>query len=410
MKNIILPAFIGMAALLAPLPTQAAMVASNGTQAQKLVEEDGYIIFAYADGWDEYSKSRCEALIKNDAIRKAAGDAVLMPLPIPEQPDEKRRKKQDELRGGLNVPGCMSYPALIMLDSKGQYYASIEGGPVARGKASDLAELIAKRMAAGKKRARLIAESEDASLDGPARARKLFAAYQLEGLSWAGKGFAERLRKLDPKDEAGTVRATNFNGHGFAGKVSGMGVAEGMAEVDKMLKDPAYTPRQKQLMCAAVLGMLRRKGGMGEADAMRRYAKLMQELVPGTPEAGAAAKILRDWIPGFYYPRGWSPACLPADGSPMELMGEIPIKEPGTYIMSFHYSSGRMALVIEAVELYDGKVKIAEDRHRGTAGNNNWKNEYSLTVPKTVKNPRIFVTINNLDRDSSGRVNIRKEK
>ncbi len=408
MKTILFP-LLAATALLAPLPLQAAVTASNGTQAQKLVKEDGYIIFAYADGWDEFSKGLCEKLMKSEAIRKAAGDAVLMPLPIPEAPDEARRKKQDELRGGLNVPGCMSYPALIFLNSKGQHYASLEGKAVSRGSAAAIAEQVAKLLAAGHLRERLIAESEDASKSGPERAKKLFAAYQIDGLGWPGKGFTERLAKLDPNDESGVVRSQRFNGYAFAGKVNGMGVAEGMAEVDALLKDPAYTKRQKQLMCAAVLGMLRRKGGMPEADAMRRYAKLMKEFAPGTPEAGAADNILRNWIPGFYYPRGWNPGCIPNGAKPVELMGELPIKEAGTYVVRFQYTGGRMALVTEAVELYDGKKKVAEDHHRGTAGNNNWLNEYTLTVPKAVKDPHLFVTINIGDHDSYGKVHIEKK-
>ncbi len=409
MKSI-LPALIGIS-LFAPLPLQAVTEAANGTQAQKLVKDDGYIIFAYADGWDAYSRKRCEKLMKHEAVRKAAGDAVLMPLPIPEQPDEARRKKQDELRGGLNIPGCMSYPAVILLDRNGQHYASIEGGPVARGTAEDLAELIAARLAAGHERARLLAESADNSLDGPTRARRLFEAYQLPGLSWAGKGFAQRLAALDPEDKSGVVRAQNFNAYGFAGRLNGMSPAAGMAEVDKMLDDPAYTPRQKQMMCAAVLGMLRRKGGLTEADAMRRYAKLMQKLVPGTPEAGAAAKVLRDWIPGLRCGggRGWSSNSIPTTRSRVELQGELPIREAGDYTVTFTYTWGSMGLGIDAVELYDGKVKVAEDRHRGFAGNMPSNHIYRLHVPARVKDPHVFITLGQDNRDSGGRIDVEKK-
>ncbi len=409
MKILFVPALLCLASLLAPLPLQAVSIATNGTQAKKLVKDDGYIIFAYADGWDAFSKVRCEALMKAEAVRRAAGDAVFMPLPIPEQPNEARRKKQDELRGGLNIPGSMSYPALIMLDSGGWHYATLAGRELARGSAEEVAALISDRKDKLRERCRLIAEADNPANDGPTRARKLAAAYQIDGLNWPGNDFANRLTKLDPKDEAGTVRAWKFNAHGFPHELNKMSLQEAMAEVDKRLADPAYTPRQKQLMCAAVLGTLRRRGAMGEADAMRRYAKLMQELVPGTPESGAAPKILRDWIPGFYYHRGWNPSCIPDGVKPVELMGELPIKGKGCYAVSFQYTGGRMALVVEAVELYDGKKKVAEDRHRGVAGHNNWQNTYTLKVPKTVKNPRIFVTINLGDRDSYGKIHIEKK-
>ncbi len=394
--------------LLAAQPGLAAEQAANSTQAQKMVKENGYIIFAYADGWDDYSQARCEALMKNGAIRKAAGDAVLMPLPIPERPDEARRRKQDELRGGLNIPGCMSYPALIFLDKEGEHYASLEGRAVARGSEAELAALIEKRVAAGQERARLIAASADATLDGPARARRLFEAYQLEGLTWGGRNLAARLEELDPEDVSGVVRAQRFDAYGFSAKVSAMSVAEGVAEVDKMLADPAYTARQKQLMCAAALGMLRRRGGLAEAEGMRRYAVRMQELVPDSPEGRAAAKILRDWIPGLRYGRGWSPGCIPTSPTPLEMGGELPIREAGEYEVTFQYTRGRMALVVHAVTLCDGACKVAEDVHRGVAGHQPWKNVFILSVPAEVKEPHLFITLGQGDRDSHGNISIRK--
>ncbi len=407
-QSILIP-LLAAATLLAPLPLPASQLVFKGADAKQRVKDDGYLIFAYADGWDEFSKERCDKLAHDNAIRKAAGEAVIMPLGIPERPNEARKQKQQETLGGLNVPGARSYPAIIMLDKDGNHYATLIGTEISRGSAKEVAKLITEHMEKGKLRRKLIAESEDASKDGPTRARKLAAAYRIDGLSWAGKGFADRLKKLDPKDEAGMVRAWNFNAYGFPHELNKMSLADAMAEVDKRLADPAYSNRQKQQMCAALLGTMRRRAGLPEAEAMRGYAKRMQELDPTTPEGGAAAKILRDWIPGFYYSRGWNPSCVPSEKKAVELNGELPIAEAGTYNVNFQYTSGAMVLTIYGIELYDGKVKVAEDMHQGSTGHSNWQNNYTLNVPKAVKEPHLFITLGQTNRDTNGKITITKK-
>ncbi len=386
---------------------QAAQVVANGTQAQQAVTEDGYIIFAYADGWDAYSKKRCEKLMASGVIRRAAGDAVLLPVGIAEAGDEAARKRQDAQLGGLKVPGVWSYPSLIFIGKGGMHYATLSGTLVARGSDEALAKLVADRMDKGRERRRLLAEAGRAA--GRKRAELLFKATQQDGLNWMGKEHNNAIRQADPQNESGVITSLDFDAYGFAGKLNGMGVQEGLAEVEKMLANKSYTPRQKQLICVAALGMLRRKGGLPEANTMRRYARMMRDFAPNTPEGRTAGKILRDWIPGLNYARGWNPSCIPADSTPVELEGELPIDKAGDYTVRFQYSSGRMALVVVAVELYDGKKKIAEDRHKGVAGHNNWQNEYHLKVPARVKKPRLFISFQQGDRDTYGKIHIERQ-
>ncbi len=407
MKTHIFSALVATSALFGTLPTQAVQVAANGTEAQQLVQDEGYILFAYADGWDEFSEARCRQLMADKDIRKAAGNAVMMLVPIAEAPDEARRQQQESYLAGLKVPGSRSYPAIIMLHKDGGHYATLIGREVARGSGKEIAALISDRVAKGMERYRLIRQSEKA--EGPARARLLFQASSIEGLVWMGKWVNEAIRQADPKNTTGIIDSLNFNAYGFANNVGKNGVKAGMEQVDKMLANPAYTPRQKQQMCAAVLGMLRRSGTLAEADAMRRYARKMKELAPGTPEGQAADRILKTWIPGLRFGGGWSPACIPTEQRAVEMEGECPIREAGTYTVRFEYTGGKMALVTHGVELYDGKKKVASDMHRGTAGHNHWQNTYTLTVPGTLKKPRVLIHLGQGDRDSHGRIIIEKK-
>ncbi len=408
MNKICILALAAAASLLpGTLALQAAQVVRNGAEAQEKVSDDGCIVFAYADGWDAYSKKRCETLMAHSAIQQAAGNAILVPLPIPENGDETAKKRHEAHCAGLKVPGVWSYPALIFIDKQGRHYASLNGTAVARGPESELAKLITDRMQKGRERRRLLAEAD--TLQGPRRAAALFQASQIDGLNWMGKEHNQAIRQADPQNESGLIRSLDFDGYALARKLNGMSLQEALAEAERMLADQAYTPRQKQLICVALLGTMRRKAGIPEADTMRRYTCMMRDYAPDTPEGKAAEKILRDWIPGLNYARGWNPACIPADNTPVELEGKLPIDQPGDYTVRFQYTGGRMALVVTAVELYDGQKKIAEDRHKGVSGNNNWQNEYHLNVPAEVKDPHLYITFQQGDRDTYGKIHIERK-
>ncbi len=408
MKRIILPAILGATAILCPLPSSAATQVATYAEAEAkgLINDDGIILVAYADGWDKFSKKRCEKLLASEAIRKAAGNAVLLPLPIPAYTTEETRKQQEQLCGKLKVPGANSYPALIMLDREGRHYATLYGKEVARGKLSAVAGLLADRMAKGRERTRLLAAADKAS--GPEKAKFTYDAYQIEGLTGFGKGFGGHIAKMDPNDATGTKRAANFDHYGFVNAFEKMAPAELPAEVDKLLADPAYSNRQKQQICVAAVGVLRRKAGPAGAPDMQRLAKRMKAYAPQTWEGMAADFILREWVRTFRYEDGWTPDTLPADTTPTELMGKLPIAEAGTYTVSFRYNSGRQALCVQAVELYDGSNKVAEDRHNGTAGNTHTANTYTLKVDKPVKDPHLFISVDMKNRDSRGTITIEK--
>ncbi len=407
MKSFLLPALIGTCALTCTLPLPAAQQAPNYAAAKALVADDGYIIFAYADGWDKFSQKRCQKLIEHSAILKAAGNAVLMPLPIPEYTTEETKKAMEEHCGELKVPGANSYPALIFMDAKGKHYATLYGKDVTRGKVSRVAEMVADTLEKGKKRRDLLRRAEAAP--GPEKARLTFEAYQIDGLTWYGKGFSEHIAKLDPQDASGANHAAKYNHYGLLDTLNKEPIDKGLAEVDKMLADPAYTPVQKQQMCVAAVGMLRRRAGATGAADMQRYAELMKKLAPGTAEGKAADRILRDWVRPLSYEEGWTPGTLPMDATPVELVGKLPIAEPGTYTVRFDYTRGRHALNILAVELYDGNTKVAEDRHKGTTGNKSQNNTYTLKVNAPVKSPHLFISVDMpRNRDSNGTITIER--
>ncbi len=408
-RNILISSALASAALLAALPLTAATVVPsyNAVVGKNILTDDGIIVVAYPDGWNRYSEKRAKALIASATIRKAAGNAVLIPLPVADYTTEASKKAKADICGKLNVPGARSYPAFILMDREGKHYATLCGTTVVRGTDKEIADKLTELMAKGRERRRLLTQAEQT--EGPQKARLVFDAYQIEGLSGWGKGFNGHIAKLDPEDKTGAKRAANYDHYGLLDKLGKLPPAEAMAEVDKLLADSAYTNGQKQQMCMAILGVLRRNGSVAQADDMRRYARKLSEYAPNSPHGRAGDFISRNWVPELSCAKGWSPASLPLTTKPAELMGKLPISEAGTYTVTFKYTKGRFSLNVLGVELYDGKKKVAEDMHKGSTGRTSTNNIYTLKVDKTVKEPHVFISVDMAkNRDSHGSITIEK--
>ncbi len=410
MKNLLFPILLGAASLLPPLQAATQVATYAEAETKGLIHDDGIIIVAYADGWDKFSQKRAKELLQSNSILKAAGKAVLLPLPIPEYTTDESKAQMEKLCGKLKVPGANSYPALILLDREGRHYATLCGKDVARGNIGRVAEQLADRLKKGKKRAQLLAKAEAAT--GPEKAKLTHEAYQIDGLTGYGKGFGAHIAKMDPQDTTGAKRAANYDHYGLLDKLGKMKAAEVVTEVDKLLADPAYTNRQKQQMCAAALGVLRRNAGTSATADMQRLATRMKELAPDTWEGQTADFILREWIivlEPLRYEEGWQPNALPSGDELVELQGKLPISAAGTYTVRFDFTSGKHALFVKAVELYDGKTKVAEDHHRCESGNRRKNTTYTLKVDKPVKEPHLFISFDVKEkRDSYGNIVIER--
>ena len=98
-------------AALALLPCEAVQTAENYEAAKELVQDDGYLLFAYAEDWDTYSKRVCDRLMAAEAVKLAAGQAVFMRVPIPNVLTDERKAANKERFGPLQVADAPDYPA-----------------------------------------------------------------------------------------------------------------------------------------------------------------------------------------------------------------------------------------------------------------------------------------------------------
>lgn len=410
---------LALAAMPAPAePRQA----DNYESAAQIVSDDGYIIFAYADGWDYYSKRVCEKLMASPEVQQAAGNAVFMRAAIPNNvPTEQQEQAEKARLGKLALPSARSYPAIFIFNKDGRACSTIYGSFMQKPNPQKVAKLISKRLSGMKEQQELLARAEKAQ--GIAKAALLGQAASIPHIEPqdAPNNIIKQIKALDPEDSTGYARSLR---HPYSlieeivtmesDKTQGWKAA--LSKVESYLNDPHFTPVQKQTLHALAIGLLRRNGSIRDTAAIREHAKAMREIDPESVLGRSASLAEREFCRAFNLAEGWSSLVL-KDTAPIELEPPHPVGPAGTYVITFTYERGRHACGIRAVSIYDGKTLIAEDRHKGTAGLKHTDNVYRVRVPAALSDPHVFVEFNqegNKDADgtidSYGSITIKRGK
>lgn len=373
-------------------PVMAAQVAADFAAAEKKVKDAGYIAFIYPAGWDRYGERFCRRLLADKKVLAAAGDTVLLAVPIYQNPTEEQKKLAERMRGRLAYPGDMSdisYPALVFYEKGGRQYASLHGERLMKSTPEQVAELVRSRVAAKKKQDALLKKA-NAAAEGRKKALLLLESSRVSGLEWPG-GLREAIQKADPQDSSGAAAALSFSFSPARDET----LTAFLKRLDTVLENPVYTNDQKQRACAAAIGHVRRSVGMiAGGSIIERYARNMRALNPDSPLGLAAPVIMRDWVREYRYGQGWSPEVLPGQPIPMVMKG-VPISAPGTYTVTFRIVTGRDALAVNKLRLLDGNRCVAEDT---TARAVTWSattQVYTLSVKEAVKNPALEITFGN---------------
>lgn len=407
MKKSIISAFAACCMLsLAP----AATVVKNYEEAQAVLTDDGYVLVLYPENWNKKGREVGLRYIKSEAVLKAAGNAVIIPVPRHQVSDDDVKEFRKKLLDKLPLPNVHSYPAFVLIDKKGQHYATIDGAFLRSGDEKRAAAELLKCMTSKREQDKLLAEAAETK-DPLLKARKLGRAAELPGIN-RPNNIQKMIKDVDPEDKSGYVRRLAYSPSAHAESMVNdkeKTIEEKISTLEAMLEDSAYTNEQKQGIAATCIGMMRRSGDPAQLKRIPLIAEKMRSYAPDTVQAKSAAIAVRQWVRQFSLSDGWSPNVLPRDTKPTPLEGPIPIKEPGTYEVTFTYTSGSQALAIEAVELYDGTRKVAEDRHKGSTGHKNSNNVYVLNVPAKVTLPRLEVTINQKKFDSNGTITVIKK-
>jgi hypothetical protein len=392
------------------MPVQAATKVATYEQAQAKVNEEGYILFVYGDGWDKRAKEQMTALYNAPEIVKAAGNSVMMLVPLPESLNEAQKAALEKTLGKLALPHVHSkhaFPAVVMYDKAGRIYTWISGPAMVYPEAGRIALTISRRKAGLQKQQQILAAANETT--GEDRANLLLQACRVENLERPDR-VQQLIKEADPEDKAGCLAALNFFNTTVGDKAADMTLADILKAQDAAIANPLHTVQQKQNACAYAIGTIRRRAGAGGSALIRQYATQMKQLDPNSVLGQSADIVIRDWTHGLQLVRGWSPGTLPIQGQPTELLGKLPISEAGTYKLHFKPTGGDKA-IIARVALYDGDTLISEDVRTTAIADNGQDHYYTLTATAKVNTPRIFITFNNeeSDRNTYGKFFITKD-
>lgn len=399
---------LSLALAMAPLTAAAYQKADNIDQAKTMVTEDGYAIVTYAHGWDKYSKKTAERMMADPSVSKELGNAVVMTLAVPNITSKEEHEANKKRFGNLDLSFPNVYPAIILYNKDGHRLADICIPYSERNNPSAIAEKIRKAMSAAARQRKLLEKAEAAK--GEEQARLLGEAALVAGVN-KPRDIANRIKKADPEDKTGMHQLATLNlPHKAIATAGTKNWEETLAEIKELMKNPHFTTEQQQQLCCICIGLLHRHGGLARKGEMKEMIAKLRSLDPNSMLGQSADGAERLWVSELNLIQGWSPSVLPSDATPIEVQGDIPIKGAGTYEVTFTYKRGTEALRVAAVELYDGKKKIAEDRHAGFMGLKTNNNVYTLTVPAAVKKPRLYVIFNMGQKlDSYGKITVTKK-
>ena len=396
---------LALAALLSSAPLMAVQQAATYEDAAKKAKDDGILIYMYGAGWDKIGEKMLTTLWKSREIDKIAGQAIMLTLPVYQNPTEAEKKTTAKILGNYKLPnGIASYPCILMLDRNGRPYATIQGNALTESP-SQAVKTIRSNMDKLEQRTKLVQQAEKAQ--GLEKAKLLGKTCDL-GIATPDK-LLDMIKQADPDDKSGYVRRLQFSPWALGDQIKELDADEAVSRVRRMADDPAYTPHQKQEMYAVLTGKLRRNSPAYDMKKLRTLFEEMRDFDPESMYGVAAASSIDAWCTTFSLARGWSPRIFD-DGGPVELEGSHPVKDKGTYIITFNYQRGMHALGVKSVAVYDGNTLVAQDKHNASAGRNAKDNTYTLKVPKPLKNPRIVCEFEqNGGKDTYGSLSIKKQ-
>lgn len=353
---------LAAAVFLSALPLDAATIVKNYEEASKAAGKNGYIVFAYGANWDPTGLQVCKKHMESAAVKEAAGDAAMWPAPFYQLPSDEQKTDQGIKWGSLPVPHVFSsesYPGLLLYDKSGVHYATINGAVVQKGTPEEVAAKVKSAIDGKHKRDEIMAKADAAQ--GTAKAKLLMEAALIPGLNRPDK-IVDAIKAADPQDSTGAASVLTYEPSAKAEAYSEKGMAETIADMEKLLEQPFWKPEQRQSMYAIMIGKLHREGQYDDRAKIRELARKMRELNPDSLFGRSSVVVERTWGGQINYETGWNPSCLPPGGGLVQIVGRVPISSPGRYTVTF-VKTGGSDLHVLAVEVHRGNTKVSADEH-----------------------------------------------
>ncbi len=272
----------------------AAERAKTYNEALSKAGDEGVILYLYGPDWNKRSVKMLDTFWKTSELEHAAGNSVLVEVPIYQRPTDEQRAEQEEIQSGFPLPPPHRYrsnPTVIMLDKTGRTYAILaghdelgEGLTGAKG-----CQLIQKNKGLLALQLDLMAKAEQAS--GLEKAKLIGQASTL-GIDPPHDAL-EQIRGLDPNDESGYVRRLSFDPRKFQEDHKDAKAAELEAPVMKIVNDKAYSPLQRQETYCILIGQLRRDNA--PKSVLKKHITDLKQIDPSSMYGQICDNLLSLW-------------------------------------------------------------------------------------------------------------------
>lgn len=301
MNALIKGTLLALGALPALLSADAAQRVKTYSDAAEAAGKDGIIVYVYGPDWNTRSNRMLHEFWDTPELEQAAGNAVLLALPIYQNEANKELDNGVDIKGRLRLPGFSYCPRVVMLDEDGEIYADLHGtddlGDI-RG-AEGLAN-IKKNLDLLRQRNAILEEADHE--ENEARARLLSKAADLPIKPQAD--IVERIRMADPHDRTGCLRRHEFNPREFL--YQEMDTKDGFLKpgftpdlnaikhhCTRVFNDTAYKVEDRQAAYNLLIGITRQNGIV--AQRLKTLIRANMRVGPETRSGKAGAHILTLW-------------------------------------------------------------------------------------------------------------------
>lgn len=301
MNALIKGTLLALGALLALPTAEAATRVKTYSDAKKTAGPDGIIVYVYGPDWNTRSNRMLHEFWDTPELEQAAGDAVLLALPLYQQEDNKELDNGVDIKGNLRLPGFSYCPRVVMLDEDGEIYADLHGTDDLGGYKGEAGLAAIKKNLDLLHQRNAILEEADHE-ENEARARLLSKAADLPIKT--PSGLIESIRMADPTDKTGCLRRHEFNAREFLYKE--MDTKDGFLKptfvpdlnaikqhCTRIFSDTAYKVEDRQAAYNLLIGITRQNGIVSQR--LKTIIRANMRIGPETRSGKAGEHILTLW-------------------------------------------------------------------------------------------------------------------
>ncbi|MGN0820185.1 MAG: hypothetical protein ACI4OX_00175 [Akkermansia sp.] len=289
MKNLLCFLFLAAAAWCSAL-----MAASEYESTLSRAGRKPVVLFCYGVDFDKNGPAVREAFIGKKGIAPALKGAILLEVPVYQNPDEKQKKEWEKLMGNKSLPGGIwSYPCLAVVDGRGNLRGIVQSAEEMKSPETACAAL-RKLVKAFDEQEALLAKAQTAS--GTRRPKLVARAADVPIMLPADLRSSRRRRANDRpmKDTIGLEKRLKFDPLAVVTKLQPLKPAEANTYIRRLMLQGCYSRLQRQEMMAAYAGHLRRSGASRER--LRAAYTEMRNIDPTTVYAAYAEGAIALWV------------------------------------------------------------------------------------------------------------------